>query len=77
MARTLPPDPSLGQALKSLREERGLTQEAISHEAGVTIGAYGRIERGEVSPTWSTVRVIAKALGISMRELGTIIDELG
>ena len=74
MARSLPPDPALGQALRHLRETRDLSQESVSHAANITLGAYGRIERNEVAPAWPTVRAIARALGISMKELGAEVD---
>lgn len=74
MARSLPPDPDLGQALRRLREDRNLSQENVSQAADITLGAYGRIERNEVAPAWPTVRAIARGLGISMQELGAAVD---
>lgn len=74
MARSLPPDPDLGQALRHLREARSLTQEQVSQAADMTLGAYGRIERSEVAPAWPTVRAIAKGLGVSLKELGAEVD---
>jgi transcriptional regulator with XRE-family HTH domain len=75
MARSLPPDPSLGAALRQLREARDLSQESVSHAASITLGAYGKIERNEVAPAWATVRAIASGLGISMQELGAAVDQ--
>ncbi len=77
MAYPVPPDPALGSALKRLRQERKLTQEQISHAADLTLGAYGRIERSEVAPAWTTVRAIATALEIGMKELGAAVDSGG
>lgn len=77
MARSLPPDPDLGQALRRLRDDRNMTQEKISHAADLTLGAYGRIERSEVAPSWPTVRAIARGLGISMQDLGAEVDRQG
>lgn len=77
MARSASPDPALGKALRALRVDRELTQEEVSHAADLTLGAYGRIERSEVTPAWTTVRSIAKALGISMGELGATVDGNG
>jgi transcriptional regulator with XRE-family HTH domain len=74
MARSLPPDPDLGQALRRLRQERDLTQEGVSHAADLTLGAYGRIERSEVAPAWPTIRAIARGLGVTMQELGAEVD---
>lgn len=77
MARSLPPDPALGRALRQLREQRGMTQEEVAHAADLTLGAYGRIERSEVAPAWPTVRAIARGLDISMKELGETVDRQG
>lgn len=77
MAYPVPPDPALGKALKRLRQERKLTQEQVSHAADLTLGAYGRIERNEVAPAWTTVRAVATALEISLEALGKAVDAEG
>lgn len=66
-----PPDPqrALGAAIRQLRAKRGVTQEDLAHEAGITTGTLSLIERGQSNPTWGTVRSIAQALGVSMAEL--------
>jgi len=77
MARSAKLDPALGVALRRLRESRGMTQEQVGQAAGLTLGSYGRIERSEVSPAWTTVQAIAGALGISMKDLGAAVDQRG
>jgi DNA-binding XRE family transcriptional regulator len=74
MARSLPPDLALARTLLEFRQARDLSQESVSHSADITLGAYGRIERGEVAPSWITVRAIARSLGVSMAELGAAVD---
>ena len=69
MAPSQRPQLDLGKAIRQLREKRGLTQEAVAHEAGVTASTYGLIERGQSNPTWATVRDIATALGVSMIDI--------
>jgi transcriptional regulator with XRE-family HTH domain len=64
-----PADPALAGLLKRLREERGITQEQLAFEAGITVSALSRIERGLNSPGWGTVSQIAKALDIRLTEL--------
>jgi transcriptional regulator with XRE-family HTH domain len=66
------PQPALGKAIRQLREKRGATQEALAYEAGVTTGTLSLIERGQSNPAWGTVKGIAKALNISMGELGEL-----
>jgi len=41
---------------------------------GLTVTAYARIERGSANPTWTTVRRIADALGVTLGELGRPVD---
>ena len=62
-------DPALAALLKRLREERGITQEQLAFDAGITTSALSRIERGLNSPGWLTVKQIAEALGLSLSEL--------
>jgi transcriptional regulator with XRE-family HTH domain len=69
MAPSRRPQRELGQAIRELRVERGLTQEAVAHEAGVTASTYGLIERGHSNPTWATLKDISSALGASMIEV--------
>jgi transcriptional regulator with XRE-family HTH domain len=69
-------DPHLARAIRSLREQRGLSQEALAHDASITVASYARIERGESNPTWMTVTRISDALGVSLAELGRSVDEL-
>jgi transcriptional regulator with XRE-family HTH domain len=64
-----PADPVLAGLLKRLREERGITQEQLAFEAGITASALSRIERGLNNPGWGTVSQITKALGIRLAEL--------
>jgi transcriptional regulator with XRE-family HTH domain len=68
-------DADLGRALRSLREQRGRSQEALAHDAGVTLRTLQRIERSQANPTWSTVRRIARALGVTLTELARTVDD--
>jgi transcriptional regulator with XRE-family HTH domain len=63
------PDPALATRLKRLREQRAVTQEQLAFDAGITVSALSRIERGLNSPGWTTVRRIIDALGVSLGEL--------
>ncbi len=69
MRRSDQPQPALGKAIRLLRDKRGMTQEALAHAAGVTVGHLSMIERGHSNPTWATVKAIADALDVSMVEL--------
>lgn len=67
-------DPALGAAIRRLRLERSLTQEALAFASGVAFGTLTALERGRSVPTWTTVRAVARALDVSMTELGGAID---
>lgn len=69
MRRSDQPQPALGKAIRQLRTEREMTQEALAHAAGITVGHLSTIERGHSNPTWATVKAIATALDASMVEL--------
>jgi len=69
------PDPDLADLLKRLREERSITQEQLAFDAGITVSALSRIERGLNSPGWTTVQRLASALDIRMSELVTDLEE--
>jgi XRE family aerobic/anaerobic benzoate catabolism transcriptional regulator len=69
MRRSDQPQPALGKAIRQLREERGMTQEALAQEAGITVGHMSMIERGHSNPTWATVRGIARACGVSLADI--------
>lgn len=77
MAPSDKPQPALGKAIRELREEKGLTQEAIAHDAGITTATLGVIERGLSNPTWATLKGIAKALSVSMVEISDLEERDG
>jgi transcriptional regulator with XRE-family HTH domain len=74
MSRAPAPDPVLAAVLRRLREDRGMTMEALAFKSGVSLGSLGRIERGRSSVAWSTVRQIIDALDVSLTELGAAVE---
>ncbi|MCB0539607.1 MAG: helix-turn-helix transcriptional regulator [Bacteroidetes bacterium] len=60
---------AFGEHLRYLRKASGLSQEKLSYAADVPLSQIGRIERGEVNPTISTIYSISKALRVSPQEL--------
>lgn len=77
MRRSDQPQPALGKAIRQLRTERGMTQEALAHAAGVTVSHLSTIERGHSNPTWGTTKGVAKALHVTMGELAKLADTYG
>lgn len=59
----------LGQKIKQLRSELGLTQEELAFKVGIDRSYMGFLERGERNPTLSTLVKIAKVLKVSSGEL--------
>lgn len=55
----------LAQRLKGLRTERGWSLDAAARETGVSKAMLGQIERGESSPTVSTLWKIATGFRVS------------
>ena len=58
-----------GQAVKRWREKRGLTQEALAHEAGITASYAGQVERGTKVPSLTVVLKLCRALDCTPGEL--------
>jgi transcriptional regulator with XRE-family HTH domain len=52
-----------------------MAQEAVAFNAGISTGAVARIELGQASPSWVTVRAIARALDVSISELAAAAEE--
>ena len=61
----------LGNRVRSLRLERGLTQEKLAEELGVTPRYLAGIERGERNLTLDSVDSLAQQLGVLTRDLLT------
>jgi transcriptional regulator with XRE-family HTH domain len=55
---------ALGRAIRRLREQRGISQEAFGHEIDVHRTYVGGIERGERNPTFTILRKFANGLDI-------------
>jgi transcriptional regulator with XRE-family HTH domain len=58
-----------GSHLKALRIKKGFSQEDLANDADIPINQIGRIERGEINPSLSTLYSIAKALEIKLSDL--------
>lgn len=75
MARPDQPQRALGAAVRELREKRGISQEDLAHEAGITTSTVSLIERGRSNPTWSTVKNLARALNVSLAEFAALAEK--
>jgi DNA-binding XRE family transcriptional regulator len=75
MGRLDQPQPAVGAAIRQLRDKRGVTQEDLAHDAGVTTGTLSLIERGKSNPAWGTVKSIAAALGVTVAEVAKLAEK--
>ncbi len=59
----------LGDEIKRIRGERGVSQRTLARKAGVSNTTLAYIEAGETNPRPDTLKKIAEALNISYEEL--------
>lgn len=70
----------IGETLRRLRKQRGYSQEGFAQFAEIERARYGKIERGELNPTWKVLFVLAANLNVTPAELVkdvTVEDCLG
>ncbi len=60
---------AFGKHLRKLRKERNLSQEQLAYDANIPISQIGRIERGEINTTLSTLYNLANTLEVSLSQL--------
>jgi transcriptional regulator with XRE-family HTH domain len=60
--------PDVGQRIRLLRVQRGLSLRALAQRCGLSINAINRIERGENSPTVASLHLLATALNVPITE---------
>lgn len=58
-----------GERLRTLRRERGLTQEEVAMRAEITTSYYGQLERGTANPTIGMLEKICCVMGISITDI--------
>lgn len=59
----------VGEKIRFLRQQQGLSQERLAFKAGITPTYLGQVERAEKSPTLETLEKILSSLGLSFEEL--------
>ncbi len=60
---------SLGKRIRNLREDKNMTQQKLALLAGIGRVTENRIEKGEQSPRYATLKLIADALQLNLNDL--------
>lgn len=68
--------PALGEAVRRLRQEKGLSQAALAVRAELDPGSIARLEAGSVDPTWGSMRRIASGLDVALEELAELAEAI-
>lgn len=55
----------VGERIRAVRKEKGLSQEALAHELDLHRTYVGALERGERNPSLQVVSRLAAQLGVS------------
>jgi len=55
--------------LRAIREGKGVSLRALKRVSGVAVATLARIEAGGYDPRLSTLKKLAKALGVTVAEL--------
>ena len=66
----------LGKLLRSLREDKGISQEAFADKLKINRTYYGNVERGENSISLDKLQCISKNLKIPLSEIFKRVEEL-
>lgn len=65
---------ALGRAIRVLRAERGVSQEAVEGKGGLGQNALTRIERGGVAASFDSLVGVAEGLDVTLAELFAVYE---
>lgn len=65
----------VGKQIRLLREQRNFSQKALAEASGISRNTLSLIERGQTSPTVSTLKVLARALSVDISVFFRPFDE--
>jgi transcriptional regulator with XRE-family HTH domain len=75
MPRRDDPQVGLGKAIRELRRDGGLSQEALGERAEIHPTWISHIESGRINPTWGNVRRIARGLKVPLAQLAQLAED--
>ena len=71
-----PEHAALGEAVRQLRLEAGMSQEQLAESAGTDLTQVGGVERGVRNPSYTTLLRLAAALGTSVGQVTSLADRI-
>jgi len=57
------------QNIRTIRKQKGISQESVAYDLGIDYSTYGKIERGQIALTVDRLEKIATILGVTVEEL--------
>lgn len=57
------------QNIRTIRKQKGISQESVAYDLGIDYSTYGKIERGQIALTVDRLEKIAVILQVSVEEL--------
>lgn len=66
----------VGERIRRLRKNKGLTQEQLAELSGLHTNYVGQVERGEKNLTVETLEKIVRGLGVTLEELFRYLDPM-
>lgn len=67
---------TIGEKIRKIRELKNLKQLSVARKLGLSLTAYGNIERNEASITFEKLEQIAQALEVSVHDIINLPDKL-
>ena len=67
--RRLKPEEAFSHVLRSLRKEKGLSQDELAHQSNLDRTYISLLERGLRQPSLSSILQLSKPLGVSSSEI--------
>lgn len=67
---------NIGDKIRKVRELKGYKQEYVAEKVGLSVTAYGNIERNDSSLTYDRLEQIANALEVAVQDILNIPEQL-
>jgi transcriptional regulator with XRE-family HTH domain len=64
------------EAIRELREDKGLTRPQVAERSGLSANWIRRLESGKHESTWETLKAVSQGLGVSLAELSQAVERM-